>query len=225
MRSPTRILALMALAAAPVLAQSSDKVQERLDQSAVVLDELVNAPDAGIPKGLIENARCVGIVPSVKKAAFGFGGEYGRGVAVCRTSTGGPWGPPSMMAMEGGSFGFQIGGSAMDVVMFFMNDSGMDKLLKDKFTLGGDATVAAGPVGRNTQATTDVLLQAEILTWARSKGVFAGVSLKGATFRPDNDANEALYGRKIEPRAILTGDTVEIPVAATGLIDELYSID
>jgi lipid-binding SYLF domain-containing protein len=209
----------------PGAAQSPDEIGERLEQSALVVRELFDAPDSDIPEGLLEDAECVGVVPSLKKAALGFGGQYGRGAVVCRESEGGAWGAPSMIALDGGSFGFQIGGSAVDVVMFFMSPDGIDYLLRDKFTLGGEATVAAGPKGRNAEAATDLAFQAEILTYSRSQGLFAGVAVEGASLRPDHDANTALYGREVDPEAILVENALDVPAPALSLIQAMRSGD
>jgi lipid-binding SYLF domain-containing protein len=207
----------LALSASALLA---DSAQERLKEAASVMDEIANAPDKGIPQDTMSKAHCVVILPNVKKAAFVVGGEYGRGFATCRTSGGSGWSAPAAMKMEGGSVGFQIGGSSTDLILLVMNERGMDKLLQDKFTLGADASVAAGPVGRTASAATDARLDAEILAWSRSKGLFAGVALKGATLRPDSEQNEELYGKKMHSREIITSAT-PVPAAASGLIAAL----
>ena len=215
------LVSLLIVLGSPLL-DAQGKMQERLETSATVLQELMDAPDAGIPEGLLEDAECVGVIPGVKKAAFGFGGRYGRGVAVCRTNSGaGPWGSPSMLALDGGSFGFQLGGSSMDVVMLFMTPNSMESLLKDKVTLGGDIGAAAGPKGRNASANTDTRFRAEILTYGRSRGLFAGVSLEGASLRPDDDANEEVYGREIDAELILTGADMGTPSDAMGFMSTL----
>ena len=198
----------------------ADSAQERLDKSAKIFSEIMSTPDKGIPQDLLSRAECVIILPDLKKAAFVVGGEYGRGFAECRKSGGTGWGAPEAVRMEGGSVGFQIGGSNTDVVMLVMNRHGMDKLMQDKFTLGADASIAAGPVGRTANANTDVKMSAEILAWSRSKGLFAGVSLNGATMRPDKDENAKLYGRPLSSHDILMGD-VAPPAAAQPLIGEL----
>jgi lipid-binding SYLF domain-containing protein len=228
-RSNNRIRAIVSACtlwvAAGAMPASAQKMEERLDTSGEVLRELINAPDAEIPEELLEDAECVGVIPGVKKAAFGFGGRYGRGVAVCRTNGGnGPWGAPSMLALDGGSFGFQLGGSSMDVVMLFMTPKSMESLLKDKVTLGGDVAAAAGPKGRNASASTDTRFQAEILTYGRSRGLFAGVSLEGASLRPDDDANEEIYGREINAERLLTGQDTGVPAAAAGFMSTLRQI-
>src|SRR5438128_8297867 len=180
--------------------------QERLADSAQVLEEILNIPDA-LPKELLNKAECVVVLPSVKKFAFGFGGSYGRGALVCRTGDKytGPWGAPAMYRLEGGSIGFQLGGNATDFLLLVMNPAGVDSLLRSKVKLGADAAVAAGPKGRAAMAATDAYMRAEILTYSRSRGLFAGVSLEGSTLRQDNKANEKLYGRKITAREVMRG--------------------
>jgi lipid-binding SYLF domain-containing protein len=189
------------------------KVDDRLDASAEALTDMMRASDKGIPQDLIDNARCVVVVPGMKKAGFIFGAKYGRGFAVCRRHGGSGWSAPAAMRIEGGSVGFQIGASETDVVLLVMNDGGMKHVLSDKFTIGGDATAAAGPLGRDASAQTDAALHAEMLTYSRSRGLFAGISLEGATLRPDEDANRELYGRNTTNREILTGD-LRTPVVA-----------
>ena len=176
---------------------------DRLDNAAVVLDELLSAPDKGVPADLLAKAACVVVVPGLKKAGLGLGAEYGRGYAVCRV--GDAWSAPAAVRMESGSIGFQIGVSEIDVVLLVMNRRGMERLLSSRFTLGGDAVVAAGPIGRSAEAKTDVTMRAEILSYSRSRGVFAGVALEGATLREDTSANRELYGRRTRNRAILAG--------------------
>ncbi len=173
----------------------------------------MSTPDKGIPQDLLGKAECVVIIPGLKKAAFVVGAEYGRGYAVCRKESGTGWTAPAAVRMEGGSVGFQIGGSDTDVVMLVMNRHGMQRLLGDKFTLGADASVAAGPVGRTAAANTDVKMTAEILAWSRAKGLFAGISLNGATLRPDAERNEELYGRKMNNREVLMGNVTPPPEA------------
>jgi len=182
------------------------KIDDRLDASADALTEMMRASDQGIPQDLIDKAHCVVVIPGMKKAGFIFGAEYGRGFAVCRRHDGVGWSAPAAMRSEGGSFGFQIGASDTDVVLLVMNEGGMKHLLADKFTLGGDATVAAGPIGRAATAQTDAELQAEVLSYSRSHGLFAGISLTGATLRPDGESNHVLYGHDSTNREILTGD-------------------
>jgi lipid-binding SYLF domain-containing protein len=189
------------------------KVDDRLDASADTLVDLMRAADHGIPHDLIEKAHCVVVVPGMKKAGFIFGAEVGRGFAICRREGGSGWSAPAAMRTEGGSFGFQIGASETDVVLLVMNNAGMKHLLSDKFTLGGDASAAAGPVGRDASAQTDAMMNAEILSYSRSRGLFAGVALNGATLRPDGESNRVLYGRDATNREILTGD-FKTPMAA-----------
>ena len=184
-----------------------------------VFSEIMATPDKGIPEDLLGKAHCIVIVPGLKQAAFGVGGKFGRGYAICRRERAG-WGAPAAIRVEGGSFGFQIGASSTDVIMLVMNEQGMRRLMEDKFTLGGEATVAAGPVGRSTAANTDVQLSAEILSWSRSKGLFAGVALQGATLRGDEDANQELYGTKLISKDILLTDR-KVPAGAQALISAL----
>jgi lipid-binding SYLF domain-containing protein len=182
------------------------KVDDRLEASAETLTDMMRASDRGIPQGLIDKAHCVVVVPGMKKAGFILGAKYGRGFAVCRRPGGTGWSAPAAMRVEGGSVGFQIGASETDVVLLVMNDGGMRHLLSDKFTIGGEATAAAGPVGRDATAQTDAMLNAEMLSYSRSRGLFAGISLEGATLRPDEETNRELYGRDATNREILTGD-------------------
>jgi lipid-binding SYLF domain-containing protein len=190
------------------------KVDDRLDSSAETLAAMMHASDNGIPQDLIDKAHCVVVIPGMKKAGFIFGAEYGRGFAVCRRHDGVGWSAPAAMRSEGGSFGFQIGASDTDVVLLVMNDGGMKHMLSDKFTLGGDASIAAGPIGRTATAQTDAELQAEMLSYSRSRGLFAGISLTGATLRPDGDTNKELYGHDATNHEILTGD-FKTPAAAS----------
>ena len=199
---------------------AAETAMERLTSSADVFHEVMATPDKGIPQDLLAKAQCVIIIPGLKKGAFIVGGEYGRGFAECRHEDGFGWGAPGAVRMEGGSVGFQIGGSSTDVVMLVMNKRGMQKLLGDKFTLGADASIAAGPVGRTADASTDVRMDAEILAWSRAKGVFAGISLNGTTLRNDSDVNADLYGRKIDNKEVLAG-AVEPPAASSALRTEL----
>ena len=189
------------------------KVDDRLDASADTLTDMMRASDKGIPQDLIDKAHCVVVIPGMKKAGFIFGAKFGRGFAVCRRHGGDGWSAPAAMRSEGGSFGFQIGASETDVVLLVMNDGGMTHLLSDKFTIGGDASVAAGPIGRDASAQTDAEMQAEMLSYSRSRGLFAGISLKGATLRPDGDTNRELYGHDSTNREILTGE-FKTPAAA-----------
>jgi lipid-binding SYLF domain-containing protein len=189
------------------------KVDDRLDASADALTDMMKASDRGIPQDLIDKAHCVVVVPGMKKAGFIFGAKYGRGFAVCRKPGGAGWSAPAAMRVEGGSVGFQIGASETDVVLLVMNDRGMQHLLSDKFTIGGEATAAAGPVGRDASAQTDAVMHAEMLSYSRSRGLFAGISLEGATLRPDEETNRELYGHDATNREILTGD-FKTPAAA-----------
>jgi lipid-binding SYLF domain-containing protein len=205
----------------PTASMFARDVQERLHDATEVFTEIMSAPDKGIPQDLLAKAQCAVIVPGMKKAAFVVGGEYGRGFAVCRNESGRGWGAPGAVRMEGGSVGFQIGASETDVVMLVMSRRGMEHLLRDKFTLGGDATVAAGPVGRTAAAETDAMMNAEILAWSRSKGLFAGVSLSGSTVRNDLDENDHLYGRKVTNKEVLMNPNMAKPPAAEELIHVL----
>jgi SH3 domain-containing YSC84-like protein 1 len=201
-------------------AEDQTKTGERLDEATALFTEIMAAPDKSIPQDLLEKAHCIVLVPGLKKGAFVFGGKFGRGYAVCRTASGQGWGPPAAIRIEGGSFGIQIGFSSSDVVLLVMNQRGMQKLTTSKFTIGADATAAIGPVGRNATAQTDALMHAEILSWSRSRGAFAGASLDGATLRNDLDENQALYGQRWTSKQIL-GSGATIPAAASKLISEL----
>jgi lipid-binding SYLF domain-containing protein len=189
------------------------KVDDRLDASADTLTDMMRASDHGIPHDLLDKAKCVVVIPGMKKAGFIFGAKYGSGFAVCRRPSNAGWSAPAAMIVEGGSVGFQIGLSETDVVLLVMNDGGMRHLLSDKFTIGGDASAAAGPLGRTASAETDAMLNAEMLAYSRSRGLFAGISLEGATLRPDGEADRALYGHDVTNREVLTGD-FKTPVAA-----------
>ena len=211
-----RVSVVMALALsslAPLMLAKED-TDQRLNSAADVLSDMMNASDKGVPQDLINKSQCVVVVPGLKKAAFVFGGKYGKGFVMCRRASGTGWSAPAAIRVEGGSVGFQIGGSEQDVILLVMNRTGMDKLLKDQFTLGGEGTVAAGPVGRDATAQTDAMMRAEMLSYSRSRGVFAGISLQGATLRQDNDADSELYGKKITNREILAGDVSSPPAAA-----------
>jgi lipid-binding SYLF domain-containing protein len=202
--------------------QAASKQDERLADSAEVLKQIMDTPDKSIPNDLLARSMCVGIFPSVKKAAFVVGGSYGAGFILCRKNQGkGAWGPPSAFSMSSGSFGFQIGASATDYVMLFMNQDGVEKLLQDKVTLGADAAVAAGPVGRSAKADTDAQMTAKVLGYARSKGLFAGLALNGAVLKASGDDNEALYGKKIPAKELLMDATQAPPASASKLIQEL----
>jgi len=193
---------------------------KRLNASAGVLREIMAAPDKGIPQDLLDKSACVVIIPNMKKGAFIVGAKYGRGFVVCRNQNGRGWSAPGGVKVEGGSVGFQIGGSETDVVMLLMNQSAIDKLLSSKFTIGGDASVAAGPVGRTSSAATDAQLHAELLSYSRARGLFAGVSLDGATLRPDDDANKDMYGKEMSNKDVVLGN-IKPPRAADRLIAEL----
>jgi len=200
----------------PVFAGDTEK---RLDAAANVISEIMSAPDKGIPEDLLAKAACVVVVPGVKKGAFIIGAKYGRGFIVCRKPRSG-WSAPAGVKVEGGSVGFQIGGSETDVVLLVMNEGAVDKLLSSKFTIGGDASAAAGPVGRTASAQTDAQLHAQLLTYSRSRGLFAGISLEGATLRPDDDANKDLYGKTSSNQDIVRGNMAP-PRAAARLLGEL----
>jgi len=189
------------------------KVSDRIDASVDTLVEMSHADDKGIPQDLLEGSQCVIVIPGMKKAGFIFGAKYGRGFASCRRPGNAGWSAPAAMRVEGGSVGFQIGASETDVVLLVMNSRGMKHLLTDKFTIGGDATAAAGPLGRGASAQTDAMMHAEMLSYSRSRGLFAGISLEGATLRPDQDSNRELYGRRTTNRQILTGNFKTPPVA------------
>jgi SH3 domain-containing YSC84-like protein 1 len=216
------------LAVAPVtFARGHDeakKEEDRIANSGVVLGEVLNVPD-DIPRDLLDKARCVVVIPSVLKAAFIVGGDYGRGTMVCRTGNdfSGPWGAPAMYALEGGSIGFQIGGEATDYVFLIMNDRGANSLLHSKVKLGADASIAAGPVGRTAAADTDAYLRSEILSYSRARGVFAGVSLEGSTLRPDHKGNRELYGRSVTAEQIIRESEVEAPPIAMNLTSQLQN--
>ena len=205
-----------------VWAASKDKDEDRLKDCGAVLKEILDIPD-NIPQDLLDKADCVVVYPSVLKAAFVVGGSYGRGAMTCRKGENfkGSWGAPTMMALEGGSFGFQIGGQATDFVLLVMNEGGARGILSGKVKLGGDASVAAGPVGRDASAETDVTLRSEILSYSRSRGLFAGISLEGSTIRPDNKANDQIYGKKLEAKQIVLSDQVSVPAAADQLVSTL----
>jgi SH3 domain-containing YSC84-like protein 1 len=212
------------LVAPATFAAPADKEKDvdRIENAGTVMDEILNVPD-NIPEDLLDKARCVVVLPSVLKAAFVVGGSYGRGVLVCRTGPGfkGPWGAPALVALEGGSIGFQIGGQATDFVILIMNDRGASSLLKSKVKLGADAAVAAGPKGRDASANTDAYMRAEMLSYSRSRGVFAGISLEGSTLRPDDDANRKVYGKEATASAVITESKFEAPPEAHKLISRL----
>ncbi len=211
-----KMILVATLVMLPLLAKDSEPVQ-RLDEATAVLSEVMAAPDKGIPEDLLANAHCIVIVPELKTAAFLVGGKYGKGYVSCRNQDRTGWSAPGTVRIEGGSVGFQIGGSETDLIMLVMTERGADKLLSSKFTLGGEGSVAAGPVGRTATAQTDAQLHAEILSWSRTQGLFAGVALEGATLRQDLDDNAVLYGKPIENREIVT-TSVPVPKAAAELI-------
>jgi len=200
----------------------AEKEKDRLQNAGEVMKEIVDIPD-DIPQSLLDKADCVIVIPSVLKAAFILGGSYGRGAMTCRSGDEfqGPWGAPTMMALEGASFGFQLGGQATDFVLLVMNTRGASSILSSKVKLGADASAAAGPKGRNAQADTDVTLRAEVLTYSRARGLFAGISLEGSTLRPDNDGNERIYSKKLDAKDIALHNAVPVPPAAKLLIDTL----
>jgi lipid-binding SYLF domain-containing protein len=220
----TAIIFFLSVALSPLVSEADDKQkdEDRLQNAGAVVKEIMDIPE-DIPQNVIDKADCVIVIPSVLKAAFIVGGSYGRGAMSCRSGSNfqGPWGAPTMMALEGGSFGFQIGGQATDFVLLVMNERGASSILSSKVKLGADAAAAAGPVGRNAQAGTDVTLRAEILTYSRSRGLFAGISLEGSTLRPDNDANQRIYGRKISAEDIALHGAVPVPPSAQSLISTL----
>ena len=212
-------LTALSLCALTLLAAEDTKEAKRLKNCGTVLKEILDIPE-DIPQDLMEKAECIIVYPSVLKAAFVVGGSYGRGAMTCRTGENftGPWSAPSMMALEAGGIGFQIGGQATDFVLLVMNDRGAHSILSSKVKLGADAAVAAGPKGRNAQAATDVTLRAEILTYSRSRGLFAGVSLEGSTVRPDNDANKRVYGKEVAAEDIIFKGAVPVPHSARPMI-------
>lgn len=213
------LLALVVLALPLSAAPGDTKETDRLENCGQVVKEIMDIPD-DIPQDLIDKAECIIVYPSVLKAAFGIGGSYGRGAMVCRTGEHftGPWSAPTMMALEGASIGFQLGGQATDFVLLVMNPRGARAILSSKVKLGADASAAAGPKGRTAEAATDVTMRAEVLTYSRSRGLFAGISLAGSTVRPDNGANEKLYGKKVDAKAIVFKGAVAVPASAQKLV-------
>jgi SH3 domain-containing YSC84-like protein 1 len=213
-------LGLLAALALPAFGQK--KEEERVENAGKVMQEILNAPDS-IPQSVLDKADCVVVLPSVVKFAIGIGGSYGRGVMTCRGGKDfqGKWGAPTMMALEGGSAGLQLGGQATDFVLLLMNSRSANAILTSKVKLGGDASAAAGPVGRTASADTDVTMRAEVLSYSRARGLFAGVSLEGSTLRPDNDANKNLYGKKLEAKDIVFSGEVQAPPSAATLISTL----
>jgi SH3 domain-containing YSC84-like protein 1 len=214
--------ACLTLVAGALYARKLNKEENRLEECGVVMQEVLNVPD-NIPHDLLEKAECVIVIPSVKKLAFGIGADFGRGAMVCRTGEHfrGPWGAPAMYALEGASVGFQIGGEATDLVLLVMNGRGMESILSSKVKLGADASIAGGPKGRDASADTDAWMRAEILSYSRSRGVFAGVSLEGSTIRPDDDASADVYGRPIKAKDIVRGAHTGVPSTGRHLVNVL----
>ena len=214
--------ACLTLAAGAMYAAKLNKEQKRLEECGVVMQEVLNVPD-NIPHELLEKSECVIVIPSVRKLALGIGASYGRGAMVCRTGEKfrGPWGAPAMYALEGGSVGFQIGGEATDLILLVMNDRGMESILSSKVKLGADASVAAGPKGRDASADTDAWMRAEILSYSRSRGLFAGISLEGSTLRPDDEASEQVYGHAIKAKDIVRGENMSVPGTGRHLVNVL----
>jgi lipid-binding SYLF domain-containing protein len=212
----------LTLVAGAVFAKKLNNEQKRLEECGVVMQEVLNVPD-NIPQELLEKAECVIVIPSLKKLAFGVGASYGRGAMVCRQGEKfrGPWGAPAMYALEGGSVGFQIGGEATDLILLVMNDRGMESILSSKVKLGADASVAAGPKGRDASADTDAWMRAEILSYSRSRGLFAGVSLEGSTLRPDDDASADVYGHPIKAKDIVRSQKMGVPATGRHLVNAL----
>ncbi len=215
-------LSVVLIGAMASFAFAQDKEEDRVENSGKVMSEIMNIPD-NIPQSVIDKADCVVVLPSVLKLAIGIGGSYGRGVMTCRAGKTfqGHWGPPTMMALEGGSFGLQLGGQATDFVLLLMSPRSAQNILTSKVKIGGDASAAAGPVGRTASAETDVTMRAEILSYSRARGLFAGISLAGSTLRPDNDANKKLYGKEVDAKAIVFDHAVPAPKSAELLLSTL----
>jgi lipid-binding SYLF domain-containing protein len=227
LRSAMKKLLFLAVAAllTPSLSLLAGEVNDRVVRSAIVLREIMEASDKGVPKDLLDKCACVAIIPGMKRAGFIFGARYGKGLVSCRTEGGeGPWSAPSMLLLEGGSFGLQIGAQSVDLILVVKNMSGMRSLLKSKFTLGGDISVAAGPVGRTLAAETDAWMSAEMLAYSRSRGLFGGLAVKGGVLRPDKDAIHILYGKEIEPKELLLYKADSVPKDAKIFMDELSRI-
>ena len=213
------LFVLLAVCYDPQLALAGSKEEDRLEECASVLKQVMDTPEQSIPRDLLDRAECVGIIPGVKKAAIGFGGRYGKGAVVCRKDElAGSWGAPAMFMLTGGSFGLQLGGQSTDYIFLVMNPRGVEKLLQSKFTVGADVSAAAGPKGRSAEAATDIQMAAEILSYSRTQGLFAGASLEGAVLKHDTDANRHLYNREIGARDILLRGKVPSPAAAKRLI-------
>ena len=220
-------LLFLLVAALPISSLSlfAGEVNDRVVRSALVLRDIMEAPDRGVPQDLLDKCTCVAVIPGMKRAGFIFGASYGKGLVSCRTESGeGPWSAPSMLLLEGGSFGLQIGAQSVDLILVIMNMSGMRSLLKSKFTLGGDASVAAGPVGRTLAAETDAWMSAEMLAYSRSRGLFGGLTVKGGVLRPDRDANHILYGKEMDARNLLLYKSDSVPRDAKIFLDELSRI-
>src|SRR5271170_4004042 len=211
--------ACFSLVAGVIYAKEFNKEQRRLEECGTVMSEILHVPD-NIPQDLLDKAECVIVIPSVRKLAFGIGADYGRGAMVCRTGEKfrGPWGAPAMYALEGGSVGFQIGGEATDLILLVMNGRGMESILSSKVKLGADASVAGGPKGRDASADTDAWMRAEILSYSRSRGLFAGISLEGTTLRPDNDASADVYGHPMKAADIVRGENMHVPMTGRHLV-------
>jgi SH3 domain-containing YSC84-like protein 1 len=222
MKKYLAVACCLALVSGAVCAKKFNKEQKRLAECGVVMQEVLNIPE-NIPHELLEKAECVIVFPSVKKLAFGVGADYGRGAMVCRTGEKfrGPWGTPAMYALEGGSVGFQIGGEATDLILLVMNDRGMESILSSKVKLGGDASIAGGPKGRDASATTDAWMRAEILSYSRARGLFAGISLEGTTLRPDDDASADVYGYPIKAKDIVRGNGTRVTTSGHALVNAL----
>jgi lipid-binding SYLF domain-containing protein len=219
MRRTIAIVAMLASGGAALGADLSTRERKRVEEAAAVLKEIHAVPDKDIPQELWDRARCVVVVPSLKKAAFVVGGEYGKGLMSCRK--GGAWGAPVFMEIGKGSWGLQLGAQSIDLVLLIMNDRGLEKLLQDKVTLGAEASVAAGPVGRDARAATDAQMNAEILSYSRTQGLFAGINLSGGVMRPDNDDTRDLYGKEVSPRDVLSGGTIAPPAVAGPFMNAL----
>ena len=213
------VLAMMSLGTLSWAASAKEDATDRLDNATTVLHEIMGMPDKGIPEEVLEHAKCVAVIPHMVKGGFVFGAKGGKGVATCRTADG--WSAPAFITISGGSWGLQIGVEAVDVVMIIQNDKGMQRLLSSNFQVGGDASAAAGPVGRHAEAGTDWKMDTEILTYSRAKGAFAGLTLEGASIRQDNDSRRAMYGRSVTTRALLLGK-VPVPVAARAFLAEVH---
>ncbi len=216
------VLSIGLVLALAFTASAQNKEQSRVENAGTVMTEILKAPDS-IPQNVLDRADCIVVLPSVLKVAFGIGGSYGRGVMTCRGGKDfkGHWGPPTMMALEGGSFGLQLGGQATDFILLLMSPRSATSILSSKVKLGGDASVAAGPVGRNASAETDVTMRAEVLSYSRARGLFAGISLAGSTLRPDNNANKSLYGKEETANAIVLDHAVDAPPSAKVLLETL----